>query len=453
MTSEDSQTVLLNSPLSSTTPSPGQEQEKERPTQDDVPSKNNITDPRKCWICFTDETEDTPASSAWRSPCPCALVAHESCLLDWVANLEAPNSRKRAPSDKILCPQCKSEIIVARPRSFVVEAVNAIERVTARMVVPGLLLTVAGTAYAGCFVHGIYTIFAVFGREDAQRILNDAQHVPTWKLLFLVPSIPTLLILSRTRMADNLLPVFPILFYAFEKQRMDSNLWPPSAAMTIAALPYIRAAYNQIYEIVFGEREKRWLREIQPRAGENDAGNPAGVGGGANNGQGEEHQAVLMGLDLEVEVFEEEAEPGPEEIPHPQAPANAADGPANQGAALPNQQQPANVQPLAQNNFIISTNSLADTILGALVFPSVSAAMGALLKVALPHSWTTTSVPSDRFRSGLLQTRWGRTIVGGCLFVVLKDTALLYSRWKIAQSHQKRKVLDYDQTRRRVVDR
>ena len=449
-TSEDSQTVFLNSPPTSKSPIPDQQQEKPTSARDPVPSTDDNAEPRKCWICFTDETEDTPASSAWRSPCPCALVAHESCLLDWVADLEAPNSRKRATSNKILCPQCKSEIVVARPRSLTIEVVNAIERITGRLVVPGLVLTLMGTVYTGCLVHGLSTIYTVFGVEDAQRILDDIPKLRAWKLFLGVPSIPVLLILARTRIADNLLPVIPIVFLAAGHQTLaDFDLWPPSAAMTIAALPYIRGAYNIMYDQIFGERERRWLKEIQPRAGENDTdpvGGPAEQG--ANDGRANGHQAVLMELDLEVEVFEDDAEGGNEHIPQPQAPGN-------QDGAPQNQQQGANLNALAprQNNMVITTSHLADTILGALIFPSVSAAIGAMLKAALPQSWTTVPISQYRGRSGLLQTRWGRTIIGGCLFVVLKDTVFLYSRWKLAQSHRKRRILDYDRTKKRVVDR
>ena len=118
--SEDSQTVLLNKPSKPSEEPPlleGEQSESPSPLQ-----RRDTNDLRKCWICFSDESEDTPMSSEWRSPCPCALTAHEACLLDWIADVEAPNRARGRPS-KIECPQCKSEIIVARPKSYVIEAV------------------------------------------------------------------------------------------------------------------------------------------------------------------------------------------------------------------------------------------------------------------------------------------------------------------------------------------
>jgi hypothetical protein len=84
---------------------------------------------------------------------------------------------------------------------------------------------------------------------------------------------------------------------------------------------------------------------------------------------------------------------------------------------------------------------VAKSIMGALVFPGISALMGDLLRTALPASWTRL-YPGQK-PTKFLQTRWGRSIVGGCLFVVLKDAVTLYVRWKMAQNHQKRQIANY----------
>ena len=139
-TSEDSQTVLLNHP-SSPESSPKPESQKSQQARPKLQTAQSTEEPRKCWICFADETEDTPTSSEWRSPCPCSLKAHESCLLDYVADLEAPQNRKGVGPPKIECPQCKAKIIIARPRSFVVEGVRAVQRATARFILPFTFVT------------------------------------------------------------------------------------------------------------------------------------------------------------------------------------------------------------------------------------------------------------------------------------------------------------------------
>ncbi|KZF22471.1 hypothetical protein L228DRAFT_246763 [Xylona heveae TC161] len=433
-----------------------------------IPSEED--EPRKCWICFSDETEDTPLTSEWRTPCPCALTAHESCLLDWIADLEAPNpNRRTAVPAKILCPQCKSEIKVARPRSIIVESVNAVERILGKAVVPGAFTVIAGSIWAGCLVHGIATVHLIFGREGATRILTYglvpqadpltelfAQHsaiVPRWNLPLSLglPLIPVALIFSRTSVADSVLPLVPITFFIAQNNdwdRWDLTRWPPSPAMVIATLPYLRVAYNELYERVFGARERRWIKEIQPRSGETEQD----INGGdihqapENDAQRQDEQNLLMEINVEVEVVDDD-EGVNNDLPPGQQ--EAAQGPAAAGdqAAEPHGRH---------NNFVISTSQLVDTILGALVFPGVSAAMGYILQLTLPRSWTTPpfSGPFGRTRlTGLLQARWGRSIVGGCIFVVLKDALTLYCRWKLAQGHRKRQVVDYDRKKKKTESR
>ncbi|KAL9136102.1 MAG: hypothetical protein Q9175_002691 [Cornicularia normoerica] len=465
-TSEDSQTVLLSHPSSSES-SPKPEPLPKQQARPKVQTAESIQDPRKCWICFADETEDTPTSSEWRSPCPCSLTAHESCLLDFVADLEAPQNRKSSGPPKIECPQCKVKIIIARPRSLVVEGVRAVQRATARFILPFTFVTLAGTVVTGCWMHGFSTIYLLFGSEDAERLfgIDNAVGINSkWALG--LPFIPLVLIAARTRYTDNLLPILPIFYFASTGPQRDGPLWPPSASMTVAILPYIRAAYNEFYDRVCAPREKAWIKQIQPRAGD--------------HGEDEEHEqnqeqanefedGMDIGLDLQVEIVEEGE--GHEDG---QAAGNAPEeqGQANQGQDqnqnrnqpvevnqphVPNlhqrlhqhhqhQHQDQNqngVQGLVLNNFF----SLPQTIMGALVLPSISAAMGALLQVALPRSWTTPPGRWDRYPAGFLQSRFGRSIVGGCLFVVLKDTLMLYSRYRLAQDHKKRRVVDYDAKR------
>ena len=139
-TSEDSTTVLLSHP-SSSEPSPKPKPQATQQERPKLQKAESSKEPRKCWICFADETEDTATTSEWRSPCPCSLKAHESCLLDFVADLEAPQNRKSTGDPKIECPQCKAKITIARPRSLVVEGVRAVQRATARFIIPFTFVT------------------------------------------------------------------------------------------------------------------------------------------------------------------------------------------------------------------------------------------------------------------------------------------------------------------------
>lgn len=90
------------------------------------------------------------------------------------------------------------------------------------------------------------------------------------------------------------------------------------------------------------------------------------------------------------------------------------------------------------------------TTMGALFFPTVASYSGEVLKHALPERWIYSyGLRSAGWNGGLLREKWGRTIIGGCLFVLLKDAVTLYVKWKRARDFGKRKILDYTGPRRR----
>ncbi|KAJ5158495.1 Zinc finger RING-CH-type [Penicillium coprophilum] len=446
---EDTETVFLNKSVP--TPSHGSDISSKSLSQSSKPSQASDEDePRKCWICYTDETEDSPLNLEWRSPCPCALTAHEACLLDWLADMENPRSRKSNGGVTMQCPQCKTEIVVTRPRSYVVDMMRLAERLAGRLVLPGMMFTVAGTVWAGCCAHGVYSMYLIFGTDEARQIMEETMEGP-WNpgMNIGLPLIPLVLIFSRTRYAEGLLPAIPVLFFAAHNpgQEPDFDLWPPTPAMTFAALPYIKSFYGALYERLFGGLERKWIAEVQPRAAEEilDDAQQQDQAEGLNRFGDNANGQILMEIDLELQMgIGDEDEPGLEALPNGQA--EDADG-------VPNGPRDAgqNNNPLGigrrQNEIIADTSNLADVVLGALVFPAISASMGGLLKYLLPKSWTSSTV--DRGRLGLLQTRWGRSVVGGCMFVLLKDALVLYCRWKLAQTHRRRKVLNYDRTKKR----
>jgi hypothetical protein len=482
--SEDSQTLLLNRrptlPTSSSTAPQETADSAADPVAEQPPPAAPAEEPRKCWICFTDETEDDDTTSEWRSPCPCALTAHESCLLDWIADMEAPSSRRRAggTKGKILCPQCKSEIHLSRPRSVVIETVRAVERFTGVLLLPGVGFSLGYTIFRACIGHGISTIYLVFGIEDGRQILAPLEetidptqhgsvlvaglyyHLRHWRLETGLGLIPAVLIASRTRFSitDNLLPILPIVFFATNPaadEMFEFGSWPPSAALAFGVLPFVRAAYNMYYDKVWAEREKRWYKEIQPRAGEDGANDDANEADGNDILIDENILEINVGVEIADEWGDDEAP----ELNHQHDPAipndqplenaqNAGPQPDQIGApaGAPEPQQRPNNQ---AGNVLLNTTRIADTVLGALVFPSVAAAVGEILRLALPKAWVT--MPSSGRPTGLLQQRWGRSLIGGCLFVTVKDAVMLYVRWKLAQNHRKRRVLDWDKEKKRLV--
>lgn len=502
--SVDSQTLLLNTPPSpSQSAAPASKEQRDTPTQYAAPQQDEDDEPRKCWICFNDETEDDETTSEWRNPCACSLVAHEKCLLDWIADMEAPSARRRAGTSagRILCPQCKSEIKVQRPKSYVVDAVRRVERLVGSLQLPGFALFTGTALYSTLTLSGTATIYQIFGTEDALQILGPLYETPNrgvnsvimqwldhlrhhWRLDLGLPLIPTVLVASRTTFADSFLPFLPLIFFVSSGQPGDEMLqlqWPPSAAFSFAALPYIRGFYNAYYERVWLPREQRWLREIQPRAGENS---DADVQNQDDHDHIHDHEGDVGGveeveIELDFDIFADWNDGGDRDNEARPADAAQQDGDWENDAEAPVDNLRANpapapnvpMQPAAQRprrarrerGVTFSTTSLADTILGALIFPTIAAAIGELLRQTLPSSWVNppSGAPAVSWLggwvkqggsriggvgrpTGFLQTRWGRSIVGGCLFVGLKDAVMLYVRWRTAQNHRKRGIVDYE---------
>lgn len=85
----------------------------------------------------------------------------------------------------------------------------------------------------------------------------------------------------------------------------------------------------------------------------------------------------------------------------------------------------------------------ATTAMGALAFPVISSLMGDFLNFILPARLVGRGFYMKIGPKGLLKERWGRTIVGGCLFVVLKDVVTLYCKWKKARDFGKKKIIEY----------
>jgi RING-variant domain len=125
---------------------------------------------RRCWVCMGDETDD-PENNVWRSPCPCSLTAHESCLLEWIADKEAPPPGQIARAHEIKCPQCQTPLVIQRPRDVLVTFVDGVQRVARTLILPTALCGIAGCFYSGFLSYGANAMALVFGTDAADALL------------------------------------------------------------------------------------------------------------------------------------------------------------------------------------------------------------------------------------------------------------------------------------------
>ncbi|TAQ83240.1 hypothetical protein B7494_g8436 [Chlorociboria aeruginascens] len=458
------------------------------------PSTTLEPQPRTCWVCYEKDTDDTPETSPWRSPCPCSLVAHEECLLQWVTSQEASKPGEMPAPKHILCPQCKAEIRIDRPKDYIVIATDKIRRVVKNLILPGAVTSLFGCLYTGSLVYGINTIHVVFGSEAARDILAPSNYnrhaynilqgrpaaqaavqffsdwqpflaasnsVANWKLYFGLPMILPALVLSRTRIADNLFAILPITYFMFRIENRYDLHWPPGPGMTLALLPYIRTAYNETYRYAVGDLERKWEKAVQrkPREGETEEEVAQAAARAADNDD------PIFNVEVEIVNEGEVAEQrNPADREGRLAPQNVRRErgevqipPINQAGGAQQQPNPQNVNAPERGNWElrqnISTVSLITSTMGALFFPVLSSYMGDILEATLPARWVTKRLvePSrwlpgrnnQLVSQGLLQEKWGRTIIGGCLLVVLKDVVTLYCKWKKARDFGKARIVDY----------
>ncbi|KAF4454769.1 ring finger protein [Fusarium austroafricanum] len=135
--------------------------------------------------------------------------------------------------------------------------------------------------------------------------------------------------------------------------------------------------------------------------------------------------------------------------PAPGAAPEAGDG--NQGAQQNHHEAPQ-APPARRPGLGSILSGVSNAIVSALILPGVSFAMGELLRLALPKQWTSgSSFPrGSTMRPGLLQQQWGRSLVGGCLYVVLKDVLRLYTKYRKVAAIGNRKVKNVERARRQT---
>ena len=185
------------------------------------------------------------------------------------------------------------------------------------------------------------------------------------------------------------------------------------------------------------------------------------------NGEGGEVVVeVVIEQAVEVDEEQEEAEevvpidiaglpPAPRLQPvQPDRPAQGAANPVPPVAEQPDQQGDHEVPPArAARRPGLGTilSSVSNSITSALIMPGVSYAMGEVLRMLLPTKWTAGALyrHGPLGRPGLLHERWGRSLLGGCLFVVMKDAIRLYVKYRKASAMMQRRIKNVDRKRLR----
>lgn len=362
---------------------------------------------------------------AWVHPCQCTLVAHESCLLNWVRSAQQDAARAR---NALKCPQCGAIYKIESDNPFVLRLLN---NLNASISMAGKAVTVFGavsvvvscgfgTSYelvlarppdslcrAVYLAHVVRSVRCpgVLGEGNVRFIdtassrtyssrflaryevlLTDDPINWPWHAFLNLPLIPLSLILSRTRYFDSV-PIYP-LYLAWtttpaqallaDNSRLSSMAnytvqpvlrWPPSPLMVALSMPFVTRLYRQLMT-----RMKHWLLGPQPT--ENLPLRRIELA--LNEGGPALH--VRIAADLEPED-EHEHDDGAEA-------AEPAAGGAVEGEGGAQEERVEDPVAVAEQTVRVTGTSLGRFIGGALMIPKISNWMGSvLLSLSQRSTW------------------------------------------------------------------
>lgn len=178
-----------------------------------------------------------------------------------------------------------------------------------------------------------------------------------------------------------------------------------------------------------------------------------------NDDDGQIQQEGAVGFDLQLDLVGDVEDGGEDE--GLQAPPDFGDiiqddfpAPANpqQGNAPANQPNNQN-QNQNQNNgggaqLQTALIDIANALAASLLLPGISYGVGELLCLSLPKRWTTPArIGMFRMQTGLLQERWGRSLVGGCVYLVLRDAFRLWTKHRRVVNRPLRRVRNVERRR------
>ncbi|KAI1505239.1 hypothetical protein F5X99DRAFT_275621 [Biscogniauxia marginata] len=382
------------------------------------PSSDPPPDTRRCFVCLVDESEATLPSD-WATPCTCSLEGHQECLLAWVADLEVQ-------SKEVICPVCKSQITVTERWDPAVQLNYFLNRHFSKWSPKILLGFLASGAVVSSSVYGAKaiewfagpdaTIAFLFKSDDVtlgqvMRRHNFSRHEQSSAInlihISFLPLIAPALILNRLSIGEVVILPASLIYAALFDQTTEFLTWPPSPERVVALYPVLRASYFHLHRALSTRLERMWISW----AFEGDSGQH---GFTPNEIPPQEPEGGNI-LDFEIDI-----QIGGEE-------------PVEAGEAGE-----------AQRNRAIDVNgrSPVNFIAGALLWPGVCYGAGEILRALLPARFVTR--PASGPNTGLLQERWGRSLVGGCLFVVLKDMFFLYVKYRKTMNRPYRKIKNSD---------
>ncbi|RWA04716.1 hypothetical protein EKO27_g10383 [Xylaria grammica] len=378
------------------------------PTPGFDPSPNT----RRCFVCLVDEPEASLPVD-WSTPCKCSLEGHQECLLAWVTDLEAQ-------AKDVVCPVCKSPILVTERYDAAIHLSNFLNHKFSRWSPRILLGFIASSALVSSSVYGAKAIswFAgpdavvtfLLAKDQARpflELIRRPRHDQQVNLLHfsVLPLIAPALILNRMNISDLVTLPASLVYATLFNHSAEFLTWPPSPNRIMAIYPALKSIYFHIHRAVSDSLERSWALRARTMSVEH------GLQPTHDVAPPPEPAPAMNILDLEIDIQIGEADD---------------DMLRNDGGAPRNRGNDG------------GGRSPINFIAGALLWPGVCYGVGEIMRHLLPSRFV--SRPTNGPVTGLLQERWGRSFIGGCLFVVLKDAFFLYVKYKRMMNRPYRRI-------------
>ncbi|KAI9344123.1 hypothetical protein BD770DRAFT_329092 [Pilaira anomala] len=201
-----------------------------------------VSEEPRCWICFGDNSD---SQGKWVKPCKCTLEVHQSCLLDWIAE-----NQKASPTKKVRCPQCALPYYLAQNDNLTLALLTVVDSL-ARTTAPYITVLGLGCSLLiTCTTYGAFSVIALLGPRDGERLIGNPNYW-TYKTWIGLPLIPVLLVSTKTRWGDAILPVAAVtlLRATGHTPHQIRFSWPMSPAFTIGIMPWVRLFYKNAYRL------------------------------------------------------------------------------------------------------------------------------------------------------------------------------------------------------------
>ncbi|KAI1371706.1 hypothetical protein F4677DRAFT_434927 [Hypoxylon crocopeplum] len=375
---------------------------------------DNLPFNHRCFVCLVDEAEATlPAD--WSTPCACTLEGHQECLMAWVTDLEAQGK-------EVKCPICKSPIVVTEQWDFAIQLSNYLNRTFSIWSSRILFGFVASGALVSSSIYGAKAIDWFAGTEATMNFLLKTEDITLLEIMrqqadlrdrhgqppvnvlhfAVLPLIAPGLVLNRMEYGEFVLIPASLLYSLVIDQTSEYLSWPPSPQRALALYPTVQSTYFYFHRTLSKSLERKW--EAKARQLEHGASEPAPAPDHIEP-QAEPGNLLHFGIDVAIGLDDED-----------------------EGADNNNRRNRAADRGGSPFNFLA----------GTLVWPGVCCGMGELLRLVLPSRFVAR--PPTGASTGILQERWGRSLVGGCLFVVLKDAFFLWVKYRRTMNRSSRHI-------------